>query len=80
MNHDESQALTQTSTARPVLPRHEAPGPMALPEPVSPLLLPAPDPASSSELPYVEQDIDGYTIAEAHAALEAFKHRRRNQA
>ena len=47
--------------------------------PVAPLLLPPPNPAQPREPRYDEQDIDGYTIAEAHAALEAFKRNRNHE-
>jgi len=69
MNHDKPQ---EPGLAK----RADAPSLKALPEPAEPLLLPAPDPASCREPLYEEQDIDGYTIAEARAALEAFKRRR----
>ena len=70
MNQDKSQ---EPGLAK----RADAPPPKALPEPEEPLLLPAPDPASCREPLYEEQDIDGYTIAEARAALEALMKRRR---
>jgi hypothetical protein len=47
--------------------------------PAAPLLLPPPNPAHHREPRYDEQDIDGYTIAEAHAALEAFKRKRNHK-
>ena len=72
MNHDKSR---EPDLAK----RTSALSRKAQQEPAEPLLLPAPDPASCREPLYEEQDIDGYTIAEARAALEAFK-RRRQQA
>ncbi|ETW94094.1 MAG: hypothetical protein ETSY1_36380 [Candidatus Entotheonella factor] len=47
-----------------------------MPSRAEPLLLPPANPAHNREPSYDEQDIDGYTIAEAHAALEAFKRSR----
>ena len=77
MKHEEPREPGLDESVAPM--RRAATSPKALPEPAATLLLPAPDPASCGEPSYEEQDIDGYTIAEAHAALEAFK-RRRQQA
>ncbi len=84
MNHDEPLERPQAEIARPLLPCYATPSLTAFPDdipppPAEPLLLPPANPAHHREPRYDEQDIDGYTIAEAHAALEAFKRRRKNQ-
>jgi hypothetical protein len=84
MNHDDPVEPTQADMNRPLLPRDATPSLAtfrdtgATPPSKKPLLLPAGNPEHNRELSYAEQDIHGYTIAEAYAALEAFK-RNRNQ-
>lgn len=86
MNQDEHRERPQEK--RPRVWRHDFTAPSGvvfpdanrLPPPAERLLLPPADPASSGERPYDEQEIDGYTIAEAYAALEAFKRHRNHKA
>jgi hypothetical protein len=82
MNHDEPKAPTRANQDRRLLPRYATTSLATCQEagmtssPAKPLLLPPGNPAHGREPRYDEQEIDGYTIAEAHAALEAFRHRR----
>jgi hypothetical protein len=86
MNQNKPKAPTQADIDRPLLPRLATPSGTAFqdagttPPSKAPLLLPPGNPEHNRELPYNEQDIDGYTIAEAHAALEAFKRNRHRKA
>jgi len=86
MNHDEPVEPAHVDMDRPLLPRYATPSlaafqdAVATPPSTEPLLLPPGNPAHHREPRYDEQDIDGYTIAEAHAALEAFKRHRNNKA
>ncbi|ETW94213.1 MAG: hypothetical protein ETSY2_50155 [Candidatus Entotheonella gemina] len=82
MDYDGCRTPVQAEINRVLLPRFATPSAVAFedadgsPPSAEPLLLPPANPAYNRELPYDEQDIDGYTIAEAHAALEAFKRNR----
>jgi hypothetical protein len=86
MNHDKLEESTQADLDRPLLPRFATPSGTAFqdadttPPSKAPLLLPPGNPEHSRELRYDEQGIDGYTIAEAHAALEALKRNRHRKA
>jgi len=86
MNHDKLEESTQADMDRPLLPRFATPSGTAFqdadttPPSKAPLLLPPGNPEHSRELRYDEQGIDGYTIAEAHAALEALKRNRHRKA
>ncbi len=83
MDQDESREPIPAQIARRQLPRYATPSfgtsPDAVTPPAEPLLLPPANPADYREPCYDDQDIDGYTIAEAHAALAAFKRRRQNK-
>jgi hypothetical protein len=85
MKHDKLEAPTPANMDRLLLPRYATPSPAGLqdadtiPASKAPLLLPPGNPEQYRELRYDEQDIDGYTIAEAHAALEAFKRNRHHK-
>lgn len=86
MNHDKPVEPTQADRDWPLLSRYATPFPAALqdasatPPSKEPLLLPAGNPEHNREPRYDERDIDGYTIAEAHAALAAFKRNRNHRA
>ena len=86
MNQNKPEAPTPADMDQPLLPRFATPSVPAsqeagtAPPSKAPLLLPPGNSEHNRELPYDEQDIDGYTIAEAHAALEAFKRNRHRKA
>ncbi len=85
MNSDAHIERIQAEIARAILRRFAMPSVVAFPEVETPrpaeepLLLPPANPAHSGEPLYVEQDIDGYTIAEAQAVLDDFKRRRQRK-
>lgn len=86
MSLDEHMEWIQAEMARAILHRFATPSVVAFPDanaqrsPQGQLLLPPANPAYHREPLYDEQDIDGYTIAEAQAALDAFKRDRQNKA
>lgn len=84
MKHHKSQEHAQAAITRRLLPRDATPSLQAPTDadtspPAEPLLLPPANPMHYREPDCDEQEIDGYTIAEAQAALDAFKRRRNNQ-